>query len=180
MKKNILITGRPGCGKTTLVEKVAAALAERAGGFTSTEIRESRGRVGFALRTLNGNEGVLAHVKQKSPHRIGRYGVNVRDVDAVAVPAIREAAEAGKVVIIDEIARMELFSAAFREAVTKALDSPSRVLANIQMRRDAFLDEVRSRPDVTLITITPENRDRLAGELMRELKEKQPGTLSAF
>jgi nucleoside-triphosphatase len=172
MKRNILVTGRPGCGKTTLVERVAAALGGRAGGFTSSEIRGPRGRVGFAIRTLDGREGVLAHINHKSPHRVGRYRVNVADIDAVGVPAIVEAVSAGKIVIIDEIARMELFSSAFREAVLEALDSPSRVLAAIQMRRDPFLDAIRARPDTTLVTITPENRNQLVEGLIRELERE--------
>jgi nucleoside-triphosphatase len=169
MKKNILVTGRPGCGKTTLVERVASALGGSAGGFTSTEIRSSRGRVGFAIKTLDGKEGVLAHVSHKSSHRVGRYHVNVGDIDAVAVPAIEDAVQAGKIVVIDEIARMELFSSAFRTAVINALESPCRLLGAIQARRDAFLDKIRARPDVSLITITPQNRDSLARELTREL-----------
>lgn len=169
MKQNILVTGKPGCGKTTLVQKVASALGERAGGFTSTEIRGPAGRLGFAIRTLDGKEGVLAHVKCRSCHRVGRYGVRIADIDAVAVPAIEAAVQAGKVVVIDEIARMELFSGKFREAVLRALDSPSRVLAAIQLRRELFLDEVRARPDVTLIIITARERESLAGELIREL-----------
>ena len=169
MKKNIFITGKPGCGKTTLVEKVAAALGARAGGFTSTEIRGPRGRVGFALRTLGGREGVLAHVNCKSPHRVGRYRVNIEDIDSVAVPAIEEALQAGKIVIIDEIARMELFSKTFRNAVIGALDSPCRGLATVQLRRDPFLDAIRARSDVSLITVTPGNRNRLVQELVRVL-----------
>jgi nucleoside-triphosphatase len=170
MKKNVLITGAPGCGKTTLVEKVAAALGAQAGGFTTTEIRGARGRVGFAISTLDGREGVLAHVDHKSPHSVGRYGVNIHDIDTIAVPAIQGAIRAGKIVVIDEIARMELFSKAFREAVLSALNSPSRVLATIQMRRDAFLEEIKARPDVTLITLTRENRGQLVNALIQEFE----------
>ncbi len=173
MKQNVLITGKPGCGKTTLVEKVAFALGERAGGFTSSEIRGPSGRVGFIILTLEGKEGMLAHVNHKSPHRVGRYRVNVGDIDSVAVPAIEEAVRAGRIVVIDEIARMELFSDAFRGAVIAALDSPSRVLATIQRRGDPFLDRLRARPDVTLVTVTPENRDGLVDVLIREFDDKK-------
>ena len=171
---NILVTGRPGCGKTTLVERVAAALGERAGGFTSTEIRGQGGRLGFAIRTLDGREGVLAHVNHKSRHRIGRYRVNVRDIDAVAVPALDDAMREGKIVIIDEIARMELFSEVFCRAVSFALDSPCPVLATIQMRRDPFLDAIREREDVRIITVTPENRKQLVSELLSEFEGSCP------
>lgn len=176
MKKNILITGAPGCGKTTLLEKVAAPLGKQAGGFTTGEIRDPRGRLGFAIRTLGGSEGVLAHKDLKSPHRVGRYGVNTHDIDAIAVPSIQDAVRMGKIVIIDEIARMELFSNAFREAVVCALNSPSRMLATIQMRRDAFLDEIKARPDVTLMTLTAQNRGQLANTLIQELGENLPLT----
>jgi nucleoside-triphosphatase len=171
MGVNILVTGRPGCGKTTLVERVASALGERAGGFTSTEIRGKGGRLGFSIRTLGGSEGVLAHVNHKSRHRVGRYRVNVQDIDGVAVPAIEDAVREGKIVVIDEIARMELFSDAFRRAVSFALDSPCPVLATIQMRRDPFLDGIRERGDVRIVTVTPENRGQLVRELLRELGE---------
>jgi nucleoside-triphosphatase len=174
MKKNVLITGAPGCGKTTLVEKVAAALGKQAGGFTTAEIRDSRGRSGFSIRTLDGKEGVLSHIDCKSPHRVGRYGVNIGDIDTIAVPAIQEAVSTGRIVIIDEIARMELFSDTFRTAALSALNSHSRVLATIQMRHDHFLDEIRERPDVTLIILTQENRGQLADTLIREFSEKLP------
>jgi nucleoside-triphosphatase len=108
-------------------------------------------------------------VSRKSRHRVGRYGVNVQDIDAVAVPAIESAVREKKIVVIDEIARMELFSEAFRRAVTLALDSPCPVLATIQMRRDPFLDAIRERGDVRILTVTPENRKQLVGELLREL-----------
>jgi nucleoside-triphosphatase len=73
------------------------------------------------------------------------------------------------VVVIDEIAPMELFSDAFREAVLEALDAPCRVLATIQRREHPFLDAIRRRPDVTLVEVSPENRDTLVTEIAADL-----------
>jgi nucleoside-triphosphatase len=95
--------------------------------------------------------------------------VNLEDLETIAVPAIREAATRGRIVVIDEVGKMELFSTAFREAVTFALDAPGRVLATIHLREDPFTRALRARPDVTEIVISRENRDRLAVELSAEL-----------
>jgi nucleoside-triphosphatase len=168
---NLFITGKPGVGKTTLVEKIAKSLGNRCGGFFSREIRVSGTRVGFSIHTLEGGEGVLAHVDLDSPSRVGRYGVNLQDIEELAVPSILKAKEAGKVVVIDEIARMELFSSSFKEAVLKALDAPSPLLATLQDRRDPFLDRVRKRKDVSLIYLTPKNRSYLEKEIRLELLE---------
>jgi nucleoside-triphosphatase len=173
-RQNILLTGKPGCGKTTVVQRVAAELGERAGGFYSREIRKNAIRTGFSIRTLDGREGMLAGVKLKSPHRVGRYGVNVRDVDLIVVPSIRDAVRAGKIVVIDEIAFMELFSSAFREAVTEALDSSSPVLATLQIRRDPFLEALRKRADCLLLTCTPASRSRLPDEVLHLLHSGFP------
>ena len=118
---------------------------------------------------LDGGSGMLARVGLESPYRVGRYGVRIRDLETLAVPAILDSVRAGKVVVIDEIASMELFSMRFRDAVTRALDSPSPVLATIQVKRLPFLDALRLRRDIRLMILTPANRERLAGDAYRIL-----------
>ena len=167
--KNILISGRPGIGKTTLIRKVADSLKDRAGGFYTGEIRRQGARTGFSLTTLDGKSGVLATVGGSGPHRVGKYTVHLTDLENIGVPAVLEAVESGKVVVIDEIARMELFSDRFKQAVTTALDSDSSVVATIQQRHDPFLDSVRSRQDVELVELTTANRECLSWDIMSML-----------
>jgi nucleoside-triphosphatase len=54
MPKRILLTGRPGCGKTTLINRIVSDLALPVGGFYTQEIREVGQRVRFKLITLDG------------------------------------------------------------------------------------------------------------------------------
>jgi nucleoside-triphosphatase len=170
MDKNILITGTPGVGKTTALKRIVSQLKEgTAGGFWSSEIRERGQRVGFAIETLDGQRGILAHTQQDRGPRVGRYRVNVYDVERIAVPSMVTARERGLLVVVDEIARMELFSSSFRTEIAQCLGERC-VLGTLQMRRDPFLDEVRKRPDVSLIELTPQNRDLVPREILSALR----------
>ena len=74
--KNLLLTGAPGCGKTTVLERVAEHLADlRLAGFLTVEVREHGQRVGFEAIGLGGRRAILAHVRIRSPLAVGRYGV---------------------------------------------------------------------------------------------------------
>ena len=160
-RKNLLLTGRPGVGKTTLIRAVVEELGpSKAGGFWSKEIRESGRRVGFSIETLSGQTGVLAHCGLSSGPRLGRYFVNIKDIDEIAVPSLVSARESDKLIIIDEIAKMELFSREFASEMRRCLDS-RRVIATIQQRRGKFLDEVRARKDIKLFELTVCNRNEM-------------------
>ena len=74
--KNLLLTGAPGCGKTTVLERVAEQLGDlRVAGFLTLELREHGQRVGFEAVGLGGGRAILAHVRFRSPVSVGRYGV---------------------------------------------------------------------------------------------------------
>lgn len=166
MARNILVTGRPGAGKTTLVQKVIAAGIPLAGGFVTEEVRQGGRRAGFRVEDLrSGVEGALAHVSRKGRPRVGKYGVDVASFDRVGVGALRDAAGRPGCIVIDEIGKMELCSSAFREAVTAALDCDAPVLATIPIYRLGFVDQLRARQDVLLIEITHSNREALVGRL---------------
>ena len=171
-QKNILLTGPPGVGKTTIVQKVAEDLGDRAGGFCTLEIRVGGQRTGFSINTLDGRAATLALAGGGGGPKVGRYIVNVVGIEKVAVPSILYAIASGKVIIIDEIGKMELYSVAFRNAVVRALSSPSPVVATIMERPNEFCDEIRRRPDVVLLSITRDTRG--------EMPERVPELLRTY
>lgn len=89
--KNILVTGRPGIGKTSVVEAVAREFPQVAGGFTTSEIREHGVRKGFRVTPLDGSSAVLAHVDFSGLARVGKYGVDVAALERLALPALEDA-----------------------------------------------------------------------------------------
>jgi nucleoside-triphosphatase len=173
---NILVTGRPGVGKTTLIRRVLASLPAEAGGFYTSEIRENGRRVGFSIESTGGARGTLAHVDYRGPYRVASYGVNRDDLERVGVAALDKAVEGSELILMDEIGRMELCSEAFQAAVMRALDAATPVFGTIQAASNPFLDAVRARSDVEIIEVTTQNRDamvavvgrRIAGLMERE------------
>jgi len=159
VSKTILLTGRPRVGKTTIIKEVVKRLPGRVGGFYTEEIRERGHRQGFRIVTLDRQEGILAHVNVKSRYRVSKYGVDLVSLERVGVTAIRHAIIASDCVVIDEIGKMELFSAAFKEAVLAAIESDKLVLGTIMLRSHPWADAVKAHPQVTLIKITEANRD---------------------
>ncbi|MBU7014170.1 MAG: NTPase [Theionarchaea archaeon] len=162
---NILITGHPGVGKTTLIKKVFKDIDTKSGFFTG-EMREKGRRVGFAIETVDGIKGVLAHVDSQGKYRVSKYKVNISDIETICVPSLNTKSD---LIVIDEIGKMELFSDKFRECVLRALDT-GKVVATIMEQSHPFADAVKNRDDVELVTVTEETRDELVSILREKVK----------
>lgn len=164
-----LLTGSPGTGKTTIIREAIARARVSAGGFYTQEIRVGGKRQGFNITALNGKSAVLARINGPGPHRVGKYGVNVTQLDSIGVTAIYQALDECDVVIIDEIGKMELFSLQFKKAVETAIESDKKVLATIMLRSFPFADEIKQHPEVRLIEVKRENREMVLHEVLEWL-----------
>lgn len=160
------MTGPPRTGKTTVLLKVAEKLhtqGYKVGGVISQELREADSRVGFEIIDLaSARKGWLAHIRQAVGPRIGKYRVNIEDLNSIGTTAILGALDDADVVLIDEIGPMELCSESFIEAVKKAAESTKPTVATIHYRAGhQLLRQIKSREDTEVFETTFENRATL-------------------
>lgn len=159
----LLITGKPGTGKTTVIKKVMHELDRREiyfEGFYTEEIREGGRRAGFKIIGTSGVEGILAHVDLKSRYRVGRYGVSL---DALE-DCIDKIGDSG-ILIIDEIGRMELFSKKFENFIEKILAGDRTVIASVG---EKFAGKFSRNCEI--FTVNFENRDTAADVILEKLE----------
>lgn len=178
MPHNLMLSGRPGVGKTTVIRKVAQSLGEQAGGFFTEEVRERGKRIGFRIVTLDGQWGWLAHVRLPGRYRVGRYNVNLDDLETMGVAAIRRALGLRKIILIDEIGPMELFSPAFKHIVMEALDSTLPLVATVMAKFDPWVYALKARADTEVWEVTLANRDAMPERVLAWVHARLPDGLT--
>ncbi|TRY92573.1 hypothetical protein DNTS_029574 [Danionella cerebrum] len=175
----------PGVGKTTLVKKVYEALLLSSGvsvsGFYTEELRERGRRLGFDVVTVSGGRGPLARVSSESAtsgrdFRVGQYVVDIQSFESLTLPLFRNICDGSgtRLFVLDEIGKMEMFSKMFIRAVREALDSSYSILGTIPVPKGKSLplvEEVRSRQDVKIFTVTKENRDVIFDDIVSSVRE---------
>lgn len=170
-KKNILITGIPGIGKTTLIRKLYEELKDfHPVGFYTAEIREKGIRKGFEMISLDGRRGILSHVNIKSPYKVSKYGVDVNGFEDF-LDSIPFSDPKTGLIIIDEIGKMECFSDKFKKLLKEILNSDRLVIATIALKGGGLISDIKKRDDVNIFEITHNNRDTLLLEILKETRK---------
>jgi nucleoside-triphosphatase len=173
-RKNLLITGLPGVGKTTLIKKLSEELKHlHPAGFYTEEIREEGQRKGFELISLDGKRGVLSHIHIKSPHRVGKYKVDIEAFENL-LDGIPFFSPSTQLIVIDEIGKMECLSDPFKNLLKKIFDSGKLLIATIALKGSGLIAEIKERQDIQLFELNSHNRDTLLLEILKELMETPP------
>ena len=176
MGTKVLITGEPGSGKTTAIKKIVEKLGNRAIGFWTEEVRDpkTKKRTGFRIITTDGKKKIFASKIFTSKKLVGSYGVNVNYFEEIAIPTLLKAIEEAKkdrkkVIVIDEIGKMELFSKKFRDLVREIFyDDRLNVVATIPIRDvHKVVSEIRRLPGVIHIHLDKSNRDFIPNEVVQ-------------
>lgn len=172
MAKNILITGLPGCGKTTLIKEIINSIEGEKAGFYTEEIREKGLRIGFKIITLSGKAGILAHKDFLTPYKVSKYYVSVENLENIAIPEIEKGLSLkNSLIFIDEIGKMELFSEKFKKIVISAFESPNRVIATIMFKPNPFCDLLKKRKDTEIFILEKTNYREIKEEILSNLKK---------
>lgn len=169
MPNNILISGYPGVGKTTLINKIIKELNCKIGGFYTSEKRENGKRTGFYITNFSGNQMVMADVNSPSSYRVSKYGVNIEAFAKIGIPALEKANESADLIIVDEIGKMEMFSSKFCIMLEKIFDSPKPVLATIKKIDCKLTAKLKARNDVEIFDLTIDNRDEMVDRILNRL-----------
>uniref|UniRef100_G1L7L4 Nucleoside-triphosphatase, cancer-related n=1 Tax=Ailuropoda melanoleuca TaxID=9646 RepID=G1L7L4_AILME len=175
MARHVFLTGPPGVGKTTLIQKASEVLKSSGvpvDGFYTEEVRQGGRRIGFDVVTLSGMRGVLSRIGSEPPPgkrecRVGQYVVDLTSFEHLALPVLKDAGSSSgpgqRVCVIDEIGKMELFSQPFIQAVRQTLSAPGTVvLGTIPIPKGkplALVEEIRRRNDVQLFSVSLKTLD---------------------
>ncbi|XP_015282800.1 PREDICTED: cancer-related nucleoside-triphosphatase isoform X1 [Gekko japonicus] len=186
MAKHVFLTGPPGIGKTTLIQKTLEVLKSSVvpiDGFYTEEVREGGRRIGFDVVTLSGRRGVLSRIGSspsvaRHEYRVGQYVVDLASFEQLVLPLLRQAdldsSGVKKVCVIDEIGKMELFSQSFIQAVHQILSgSGTVILGTIPVPKGkplGLVEEIRNSKEVKVFSITRENRDSVLQDVVTAVK----------
>ncbi|KAE8602074.1 hypothetical protein XENTR_v10013872 [Xenopus tropicalis] len=185
MSKHVFLTGPPGIGKTTLIQKTVVVLKSHGyciHGFYTEEVRAGGRRVGFDVVTLSGKRGSLSRIsagipKEKCKYMVGQYAVDLISFEQLALPVLTDVAKEKQksICIIDEIGKMELFSQSFIHAVRKTLDCDTAfIFGTIPATKGKpllLVEEIKNRADVRIFNITRENRGVIMQEIVTAIQE---------
>lgn len=170
MAHRIAITGPPGIGKSTLVQKVASSAKMNIGGIMARDKRYKDRRCGFELFDLaTGMVGMLADETGDGP-QLGKYRVHLDDLDRIGAQAVENALSCD-LIVVDEVGPMELSSHRFISAVEKAMASPKHMLVVLHQWSNHRLAK-KIRGSFQVVTVTEENRDSLAEKIVQALQER--------
>jgi nucleoside-triphosphatase len=172
---NILLTGPPGVGKTTILKEIKNKIRGRGysvGGVYCPEIREKGKRSGFSIIDINsGLKGTLASIHNTTGPLVGKYKVNLKEIHEIGISALKNGLETADYIFIDEIAPMELASSSFSQAVWEIMESQKPVIAVIHQRSThPFILKVKNREDVLIFNLTVQNRDSITEKILQILK----------
>jgi nucleoside-triphosphatase len=181
LKPLILITGPSGIGKTSILRRTVTELKNRkydVGGMVCREVREAGMRVGFEIIDLStGARGWLAHMNQPTGPKIGKYRVNMTDLEVIGVGAVLDAVKKADILAVDEIGPMELSSIAFNDALVKAVESNKPMLGTIHYGlSNSLVNSIKIRDETEILKVTYENREDLHIMIANRITEHLTGS----
>jgi nucleoside-triphosphatase len=171
----ILLTGRPGVGKTTMVNRVFEHYSKsgfRIEGLTTREVRDGGARTGFMITDLSsGQEGWLAKKDVGTGPKVGSYIVVSDDLEKIGVNALERSMNgSADLVIVDEIGPMEMTSVSFRESISRVLNGRKTVVATVKFG-SRYPEVEGTRRKSLHWEITKENRESIYRRIIRQLDD---------
>lgn len=168
---NILITGIPGAGKTTLIKRLCIVFKEfNPVGFVTNEIMEEGNITGFEANNLFGDNKIFAHTKLKSKVSIGKYKIDIKGFDFFLDQTFSRDKKTG-LYFIDEISKTACESKKFGKILLGLLDAKKPVISTISDKGMGLISDIKKREDVRIFEVTEQDRDIRLKELTMVIRD---------
>jgi nucleoside-triphosphatase len=172
-KRKIFLTGVPGVGKTTIINRFVSELALLPAGFSTVvggaSVDGSTDKI-FIIpygKPLVEAQNILpAAVRDKNKMTFQAYP----DVFDTLGQAILKASRGAELIIMDELGFMESAAFSFQNEVFACLGSDTPILGVIKPMQIPFLDRIRAHEAVQILEVTAENRNQVLEMLLRDFK----------
>ena len=173
MAKNILITGRPGSGKSTLIQILIDHFKDRKiSGIVTPEIRKQNKRYGFKIIDIaTGEEAIMASVDINSNKRVSKYQVDVDAIDRI-LNKLEDGLNEADIIFMDEIGKMELYSQRFKNTVKEILNSNKTVIATIQLSENQFIKNIMKRRDCKTYFLERDDQNKVLKSIKNEVNQR--------
>ena len=168
------ITGRPGIGKSKLINYTVSSLSEsgyKLGGILKRNIKINGKRTGFQIVDIStGKTATLATINGKLGPRFGKYRINLTDLSNVGITAINSAREYSDIIICDEIGPMELYSLDFCESIELLLNCNKPFICTVQSKfKHPIINKILNASNSKIVNLTKENRNDIKKPLLTEI-----------
>ena len=160
--KHLFLTGRKQVGKSTTLRKLLEGRDAQTGGFLTVRLKTPDGA---SIHMIRPGETEFMPENQLFYKHKGQMFIEPDRFDRLGGAILAQSRDAD-LILMDELGPAESESAGFQQAVRECLDGDIPVYGVLQIGESAFLDEIKARSDVCVITVTEENRVQLAEKLL--------------
>ncbi|MEG2174792.1 MAG: nucleoside-triphosphatase [Oscillospiraceae bacterium] len=161
---HVLLTGAIRIGKSTALRRAVSLLGTTPGGFVTWFPDQDASYRQLLLGAVDGSDRgcVAAETKAGNPPQCHHAAF-----DTLGATLLREASEK-PLIVMDECGRFEAGAMAFQREVLRCLEGDVPVLGVVRhLGQPSWLDSLTSHPNVEVVVVTQENRDRIPQWLVR-------------
>lgn len=168
---HIFLTGDVQVGKSTIINKTLAALSlETIGGFRSVSVQDlPDGAMSVYLLPAADKAPAMGDFNRVGIRRGCGRGIEKlpQAFETAGVQALQNA-EQSRLLLMDEVGRMESAAARFSARILELLDGRVPILGVVQkIAGTPLTNAIRKHPNVRVLTVTKENREDMAHEVLR-------------
>ena len=167
---NILLTGKPGIGKSTALRKIVDMLGrKRCCGILTEEILKDGERIGFRSHGIQSKKSVvLAHKEIDTGYYVEDFGVDLQPLDDLCEEEFRYVTGKIRFIILDEIGRMQMMSENFVGWLEKLGNGSRTLIASICLEDEIpYIRDFKKREENRLYVLDASNRERIPWEVCR-------------